>query len=139
MAIESKQPFNRNLKLALGIGLLIILIFGITYFNFQKLLPSLLISVKSLGTWESIVFIALYILATLLFVPGSILTIGGGVLFGVVWGSIYVVIAATLGASLAFLIGRYLLRAWVAQQMNVMLSLKLLMKQLGNRDGKLFC
>jgi uncharacterized membrane protein YdjX (TVP38/TMEM64 family) len=42
--------------------------------------------------------------------------LGGGALFGVFWGSIYVFIAATLGATSAFLIGRYLSRDWVAQQ-----------------------
>jgi len=45
-----------------------------------------------------------------LFLPGSILTIGAGVIFGVVRGTIYVSIAATLGATAAFLVGRYFAR-----------------------------
>jgi uncharacterized membrane protein YdjX (TVP38/TMEM64 family) len=51
-----------------------------------------------------------------LFIPGSLLTLGGGALYGVVWGSIYVIVAATLGATIAFLIGRYFARNWVSQQ-----------------------
>lgn len=137
MGIELKQLFNPKLKLALGIGLLVILIFGLTHFNFQGVLHSLLIWVKNLGVLGPVVFIALYILATLLFVPGSILTIGGGVLFGVVWGSIYVVISATLGASLAFLIGRYLLRAWVAQQIQRNAKFKAVDQAVGKQGWKI--
>ncbi len=53
----------------------------------------------------------------MLFIPGSLLTLGAGVLFGVVWGSIFVSIASTLGATAAFLVGRYLTRNWVSKQL----------------------
>ena len=43
---------------------------------------------------------------------------GGGVIFGVFLGSIYVFFASTLGAAIAFLIGRYISRDWVSQQLN---------------------
>lgn len=72
--------------------------------------------IQGLGPVGAIVFIGLYSLATVLFVPGSVLTLGAGVVFGVVWGSLYVFIGATLGATLAFLVGRYLARNWVAQR-----------------------
>ena len=52
----------------------------------------------------------------MLFLPGSILTLGAGALFGVVKGSILVSISATLGATAAFLVGRYLARDWVAKK-----------------------
>jgi uncharacterized membrane protein YdjX (TVP38/TMEM64 family) len=48
-----------------------------------------------------------------LFLPGSILTLGAGFVFGVVRGSVLVSISATLGATAAFLVGRYLARDWV--------------------------
>lgn len=83
--------------------------------NIQSLQQSL-IWVKNLGTLGPIAFIIIYNLATILFIPGSVLTLGGGVLFGVFWGSIYVFIAATFGATFAFLIGRYLSRDWVCKQ-----------------------
>lgn len=53
----------------------------------------------------------------MLFVPGSLLTIKGGCLFGIFWGSVYVLIAATLGAIGAFLLGRYLSRDWVCRKL----------------------
>ena len=58
----------------------------------------------------------IYIIATVAFLPGSILTLGAGVVFGVVFGAIYVFIGATLGAIAAFLVGRYIARGWVSQK-----------------------
>ncbi len=72
--------------------------------------------VQSLGTVGAIAFIVLYALATVLFIPGTLLTLGGGAIFGVVWGSVYVFLGATLGAVAAFLVGRYLVRDWVARR-----------------------
>lgn len=72
--------------------------------------------ITSLGTVGALAFIALYILATLAFLPGSILTLGAGVIFGVIQGSLYVFVGATLGAILAFLVGRYWARDWVAHK-----------------------
>jgi uncharacterized membrane protein YdjX (TVP38/TMEM64 family) len=72
--------------------------------------------VDSLGAVGAIAFIIIYILATVAFFPGSILTLGAGVVFGVVLGSFYVFIGATIGATAAFLVGRYLARGWVAEK-----------------------
>jgi uncharacterized membrane protein YdjX (TVP38/TMEM64 family) len=72
--------------------------------------------VDSLGAVGAIAFIIIYILATVAFFPGSILTLGAGVVFGVVLGSFYVFIGATIGATVAFLVGRYLARGWVAEK-----------------------
>jgi len=59
-------------------------------------------------------FISIYIVVTGLSIPGAvILTLGGGFLFGVVLGSIYVNIGATIGAILAFLFSRYVAGDWV--------------------------
>ncbi len=85
-------------------------------FNPQTLLKNALTWVDSLGPVGAITFIFLYILATVAFLPGSILTLGAGVVFGVVAGSFYVFLGATLGAAAAFLVGRYLARGWVANK-----------------------
>jgi uncharacterized membrane protein YdjX (TVP38/TMEM64 family) len=85
-------------------------------FNPQEILRNALVWVDSLGSLGAIAFIVLYILATVAFLPGSILTLGAGVVFGVFFGSFYVFIGATLGAIAAFLVGRYLVRDWVAQK-----------------------
>ncbi len=72
--------------------------------------------VGRLGHWGPLLFIALYITATVLSLPGSPLTLGAGAVFGVVWGSLYVSIGSTLGATAAFLIGRYLAREAIARR-----------------------
>ncbi|WP_407809810.1 TVP38/TMEM64 family protein [Spirulina subsalsa] len=70
--------------------------------------------IDGLGAVGAIAFMFLYIVATVAFLPGSILTLGAGIVFGVALGSVYVFIGATLGATGAFLVGRYLARGWVA-------------------------
>lgn len=82
----------------------------------QQVLTEALAWIDGLGTVGAIAFILLYIVATVAFLPGSIVTLGAGVVFGVVAGSIYVFIGATLGATLAFLIGRYVARGWVTKK-----------------------
>ena len=65
-------------------------------------------------------FILAYILAALFMVPGSILTLAAGVLFGVALGVALVSLAATLGACCAFLVGRFLARDWVESRLEAM-------------------
>jgi uncharacterized membrane protein YdjX (TVP38/TMEM64 family) len=73
--------------------------------------------IAGLGPTAPLVFVPSYFVACVFLIPGSILTLGAGFLFGVVRGSIYVSVAATLGANVAFLIGRYAARQWVAAQL----------------------
>jgi uncharacterized membrane protein YdjX (TVP38/TMEM64 family) len=84
----------------------------------QEALQNALTWVESLGAIAPIAFMVLYNVATVLLIPGSVLTLGGGVLFGLWWGSLYVFVAATLGATLAFWIGRNVAREWVMEKMN---------------------
>ena len=72
--------------------------------------------IESLGIVSAIAFMVIYIIATVAFLPGSILTLAGGAIFGLFWGSIYVFFGATIGATLAFLVGRYLARGWVSKK-----------------------
>ena len=69
---------------------------------------------QGLGIWGPVFVVAFYILACVLFLPGSILTLGAGFLFKVVVGTITVSIGSTLGASAAFLVGRTVARNWIA-------------------------
>jgi uncharacterized membrane protein YdjX (TVP38/TMEM64 family) len=66
--------------------------------------------VASLGIWGPLVFILGYMVATVAFVPGVVLTLAAGVLFGLVNGTLYTFLGATLGASAAFLVARYAAR-----------------------------
>ena len=100
--------FRRTWLLALAAAAA--LVAAAQYFPVQDLLQQALAWIGGLGPWGVVLFIAIYVAATVFFVPGSVLTLGAGAVFGVVWGSVYVSIAATLGATCAFLVGRYLAR-----------------------------
>jgi uncharacterized membrane protein YdjX (TVP38/TMEM64 family)/rhodanese-related sulfurtransferase len=71
-------------------------------------------AIRGMGFWAPLAYMALYGVAAVLFLPGSILSLAAGALFGPVWGAAYALIGATLGATLAFLIARYLASDWVA-------------------------
>ena len=73
--------------------------------------------VDGLGFWGPAVFVAAYAAAVVAFVPGSLLTLGAGAIFGVLNGVIYVFVAATIGSCLAFLVARYLARSAIEQRM----------------------
>ena len=69
--------------------------------------------VKGAGPAGPQLYVVLYAVATVLFLPGSILTLAGGALFGPVLGTVYSLTGATAGATAAFLIARYLASDWV--------------------------
>lgn len=73
-------------------------------------------AVRSLGPWGPLVFMAIYLVAPALFLPGAPLTIAAGVLFGPIWGTVYTICGATGGATVAFLVARYLGRDWVERR-----------------------
>jgi uncharacterized membrane protein YdjX (TVP38/TMEM64 family) len=112
----NKHQFHRITKLVLIISIVAITIVLAKHFGIKQLVRTSLLWVESLGAIAPIAFIVIYNLATLLFVPGSLLTISGGSIFGWGWGCVYVAIAAVIGAILSFLLGRYLSRDWVIRQ-----------------------
>lgn len=75
-----------------------------------------IMALQGLGRWASVVFIAAHIVATACGIPGTVLVIAGGAVFGVAWGTLWSVIGATLGAIAAFSVARYLLRDWFTRR-----------------------
>jgi uncharacterized membrane protein YdjX (TVP38/TMEM64 family) len=90
---------------------------AVKLFVAEDLLKSVLRWIGGLGPLGPLIFIGIYIVAPVLFFPGVILSIGAGTVFGLLAGSIYVSIGATLGATCAFLVGRYAARQWVAARL----------------------
>ncbi len=101
-------------KKYVGIGLLCLLGLGLVFFLRQSGSTSLFSGeelknfVESFGLWAPLVYLSLYVIATLLFIPGSPITLASGVLFGPWYGTLYTVVGATIGACLAFLLSRTL-------------------------------
>jgi uncharacterized membrane protein YdjX (TVP38/TMEM64 family)/Fe-S oxidoreductase len=73
--------------------------------------------IAAYGALAPAIYILVYALAPVLFLPGLPLTIAGGILFGPFWGVVYAITGATIGASLAFLVARYAARNWVAAKL----------------------
>jgi uncharacterized membrane protein YdjX (TVP38/TMEM64 family) len=109
-------PTGFRWKWLLYLGAVIVLIAAARYFNVQDLLKQALDGVGRLGPWGPAIFIAIYVVATVLLIPGSVLTLGAGAVFGLIRGTLIVSVASTLAATAAFLIGRYLARAAVARK-----------------------
>ena len=97
-----------------------ILLTGLVYlglsYDLQDAMRQALTWIRDLGAIGPLVFAGIYVIAAVALVPGSILTLGAGVVFGIVKGTLVVIVSATLGATAAFLVGRYLARDWVASK-----------------------
>jgi uncharacterized membrane protein YdjX (TVP38/TMEM64 family) len=68
---------------------------------------------RDLGIFGPLAYVALFAVGTVLFVPGAIFGLTGGALFGPLWGTLLNLAGATIGATAAFLVARYLAREWV--------------------------
>jgi uncharacterized membrane protein YdjX (TVP38/TMEM64 family) len=101
-------------RIAILVALLVVGALAVTTLPIRDVLASFLEWVEGLGAWGPLLVGAAYVPATVLFVPGSLLTLGAGALFGVVVGTIAVSLGSTLGSTAAFLVGRFFARDWVA-------------------------
>jgi len=87
----------------------------------RSLAPRLLTTlthVRSLGPAAPAAFIAIYALAVVALIPASLLTIAGGAVFGLFRGATYAMAGATIGSTVAFLLGRYVARRLVERKLN---------------------
>ncbi|MEX2223988.1 MAG: TVP38/TMEM64 family protein [Candidatus Rokuibacteriota bacterium] len=107
-----------NWKRVLSVLAIVVLVVAAWRVDGASILRSGLDAIAGLGIWGPVLFAVLYVAATVLFLPGSILTLGAGVVFGVVKGALIVSVSATLGATAAFLVGRYLARDAIARKID---------------------
>ncbi len=89
---------------------------AVTLLPMKDLLVKVLEWTQGLGIWGPIFVVAFYIVACILFLPGSVLTLGAGFLFKLLIGTIIVSVGSTLGACAAFLVSRTFGRNWVAKK-----------------------
>jgi len=103
----------------LRIGILLLLVAGIAaaiIYRDQFDATALETWVNDAGSAGPIVFMLIYIIGTVFFLPGSVLTLAGGALFGPVLGTFYNLTAATIGAMISFIAARYLAHDWVEKK-----------------------
>ncbi|MFH1153851.1 MAG: VTT domain-containing protein [Pseudomonadota bacterium] len=125
-AVKRERNFNPEKEnrrgMLIKLAVLLLIVAGITGFKLtgadqyidQERLRTL---VQAFGNLGPMIYMLIYTIAPVLFVPGLPLTIAGGVLFGPFWGVVYSITAATLGAGLAFLISRYVSRDFVESRL----------------------
>lgn len=94
-------------KIALGVAAIIAIIAAYRLLPLQEWIAAFQDWVKGFGPLGIAIFIMVYALAVFVLIPGSFLTLAAGVIWGL-WGFPIIVVAATLGSSLAFLAARYL-------------------------------
>ncbi|KAH7666959.1 putative membrane protein [Dioscorea alata] len=114
MAVSSSSLFRLSLLLLL----LAAIVTACITLPVEKILKEFLIWIKqNLGPWGPLVLAIAYIPLTILAVPASILTLGGGYLFGLPVGFVADSIGATIGATAAFLLGRTIGKPYVISKL----------------------
>jgi uncharacterized membrane protein YdjX (TVP38/TMEM64 family) len=120
MILEKPNSKKKSLWMRLLVGAILIAVASIL-FKFTPLAAwlkpqNLRLLKEQAGVFAPLGFIAIYAIATIFAVPGTILTLSGGALFEPVFGTLWTVIGATLGATGAFLIARFIAGDWARLQ-----------------------
>ena len=114
---DTGSPSRRWSPTRIVVGLAVFAAMAVAGRRLGGYVPQFAAWVASLGAWGPIVFVAGYALATVAFVPGSLLTLAAGAIFGLARGTAYVFVAAVIGSAAAFLVSRYVARAAVERRL----------------------
>ena len=103
-----EQKTSKFIQAIVGTTLIAVMIYFVSMSPIKDLftVDNIVSSVDGFGMYGPLLFMLVYIVGLLVFVPASLFTIAGGLLFGVAWGTFYVVFAATIAAGIGFLISR---------------------------------
>jgi uncharacterized membrane protein YdjX (TVP38/TMEM64 family) len=123
-------PLARPVLFAIAVAALLLLLWLVPI---GEWLTAFLGWIDANRTISWLVFILAYAAFVVLLVPGSLMTLGAGFLFGLPFGFAVVSAASTLGAALAFLVGRYFLRGWVEQRLDNVPRFAALDRAIGER------
>ena len=113
---------NRVTKLIITVGIIAAVYFVLRHYGVTDTIrlenvPKIKTWVASFGTIAPLVYIGLYIISTIFFLPGTPVTVLAGIAFGPLWGIFYASIASIISVAIAFLIARYaargLVESWV--------------------------
>ncbi len=113
------KPTRKPLKNVAFVGVVLVVAIALAttrIVDAQALLGDALQRIEDLGLIGAAVFLLLYVAACVFLLPGFILTLGAGAIYGVVYGTALVSVSSTLGATAAFLVGRYLARDWIGRK-----------------------
>lgn len=124
-----------GLKIALAVAALVLLV--VLGRQAAAYLDDFVGWVESLGAWGPIVFIAGYAVGTVAFVPGSLLTMASGAIFGLFYGTLYVIAGSTIGVTCAFLIARFLARRQIEEKITGSERFAAIDRAIARRGGRI--
>jgi uncharacterized membrane protein YdjX (TVP38/TMEM64 family) len=107
---------NRPWKVIALVIVVAVVVVSAKYLGIQEGVRRMLQYIHGLGPWAPLAYVVFYAVASVFAIPGSLLTLSGGFLFGLSAGILCVSVGGTLGATLAFVVGRYLLRGWIVEK-----------------------
>jgi uncharacterized membrane protein YdjX (TVP38/TMEM64 family) len=135
MALTLREIGSRATKL---VGMMIPIGLGLGASTLASpYMPAFTDWVNSLGAWAPAVYVAGYVVATVCMMPAFLLTIAGGAVFGLAKGAVLVFIGSTIGAAIAFTLGRTVLRGWVSAQIAKNQTLMIVDRVVGEEGLKL--
>ncbi len=103
----------------------------------EQLLQTIEARIEKLGVWGPLALYAIYVIASLLLFPGSVITLIAGAVYGLAWGMVIVSAASTTVAALAFLIARYAARDRVRRTIERSPQLEALDRAIGEQGWKI--
>ena len=125
------------MKTAVAAALLVAFVVAVRFLPVGQWIESFQGWVRDVGPIGYVVYVLVYVLACVTFVPASPLTLGAGAIFGFVEGTIVVIIGATLGATASFLLGRTILRRKIEAMAANNAKFRALDKAIAREGGKI--
>jgi uncharacterized membrane protein YdjX (TVP38/TMEM64 family) len=107
---------NKKIRVGAVLAFVALAVAMYVFFPVGEYLGEFVRWVQGVGVWGGVIFGLAYVAAAVLFLPGSLITLAAGFTFGILWGTIIVSVASTIGAALSFLIGRFFAQEWVASK-----------------------
>ena len=106
---DAKPQRNRSALLGMLVSVVFVsaVLAVLVYFDVHEYVLRLLERFKQMGPWAPLLFMLVMAAVVVLLLPGALFTLGAGFVFGVIPGSVYVVLGTTAGAGVAFLLARY--------------------------------
>jgi uncharacterized membrane protein YdjX (TVP38/TMEM64 family) len=114
--VERPMVAKTRIRLVLGVAAVVAVVVAARFLPVDRWAEWLIAKEHGAGAWGTVGFAAAYVVAPLLLLPGSLLTLGAGFLYGRLWGTLLVSPASVLAAAIAFLLGRTALRRRVERR-----------------------
>lgn len=117
MPLSFREPLTLIRAFARVVGMTIPIVFGVAAGKLATpYLPGFSDWVHTLGPWAPLAFVGAYVAVVVCMLPAFLLTMVGGAVFGIAEGAMLVLLGATIGGTVAFLLGRTVLRQWVSHR-----------------------